>query len=537
MMLRITHYKKLLGLLVCLPLAVLFAIVSLLIISPKPALHDGLSYSTAICDRNGNLLRLTLSQDDKYRLWIPLKDVSPKMIESTLLYEDQYFYWHCGINPFSLFRAIWKTYLTGGQPAGASTITMQLVRIRFKLATRSVSGKFKQIFKALQLEWYYTKNEILEAYFNLAPYGGNIEGVGAASEVYFQKQAKKLTLAESLLLTVIPQSPSQRSPHRRNIQSTVLVSVRSQLWGRWLRENPQHRSIAPEIELARVMQQPNQLPFCAPHLTDAVIAERPLKSSMITTVDSGIQNTLEHKINEYIERNKAIGIRNAASLLVDWRSMEVLSLVGSANFNNQEIQGQVNGTRAKRSPGSTLKPFIYALAFEQGIIHPMTMLKDAPSAFGELSPENCDRGFAGPIHAREALTRSRNVPAVTIAAQLNNPTLYEFLKNTGITQLRSPDFYGLALVLGGAEMTMEELVTLYAALANRGVLKPLRFLMDDPAVNEGRRVLSPEVCWLVLDILKDAPRPDQGYDRTWAMDPLPQAGKRAPPIRIETHGA
>jgi Membrane carboxypeptidase/penicillin-binding protein PbpC len=140
MMLLITHYKKLLGLLVCLPLAVLFAIVSLLIISPKPALHDGLSYSTAICDRNGNLLRLTLSQDDKYRLWIPLKDVSPKMIESTLLYEDQYFYWHCGINPFSLFRAIWKTYLTGGQPAGASTITMQLVRIRFKLATRSVSG-------------------------------------------------------------------------------------------------------------------------------------------------------------------------------------------------------------------------------------------------------------------------------------------------------------------------------------------------------------------------------------------------------------
>jgi Membrane carboxypeptidase/penicillin-binding protein PbpC len=247
---------------------------------------------------------------------------------------------------------------------------------------------------------------------------------------------------------------------------------------------------------------------------------------MITTVDSGIQNTLEHKINEYIERNKAIGIRNAASLLVDWRSMEVLSLVGSADFNNQEIQGRVNGTRAKRSPGSTLKPFIYALAFEQGIIHPMTLLKDVPSAFGEWSPENCDRGFAGPIHAREALTRSRNVPAVTIAAQLNNPTLYEFLKNTGITQLRSPDFYGLALVLGGAEMTMEELVTLYAALANGGVLKPLRFLMDDPAVNDGRRVLSPEVCWLVLDILKDASRPDQGYDRTWAMDPLPQAGKK-----------
>jgi penicillin-binding protein 1C len=213
-------------------------------------------------------------------------------------------------------------------------------------------------------------------------------------------------------------------------------------------------------------------------------------------------------LRAYVARQSRIGIRNAAALLVDARSMQVKAWVGSANFFDAGIDGQVNGVLAKRSPGSALKPFIYALALDQGLIHPRTILKDAPASFGAFSPENFDGVFQGPITAEEALIHSRNVPAVSLAAALASPTLHQFLQTAGVADLRSENYYGLALALGGVEVSMLELAQLYASLANGGMLRPLRYSAAAPDV-AGRRVLSEAASFIVLDMLSHNPRPDR----------------------------
>jgi penicillin-binding protein 1C len=489
-------------------------------------LQEGLSLSTTFRDRNGRLLRLTLSEDDKYRLWVPLDAISPKMVEATLLYEDRYFHRHFGVNPVSLSRAFWQTYITKDRTIGASTITMQLARLRYGLHTRTVAGKLYQILKAVQLEWHYTKDDIIEAYLNLAPYGGNIEGIGAASEIYFEKQPGDLTLAEALLLSVIPQRPAARAPYKDALadNTEIRITVRRSFLDRWLKEHPEDQAIASEVLTERVVKRPGQLPFRAPHFVNMLVAAGSQNGGVSTTLDLGLQNLLRRRIRQYVERNKTVGIKNAAAMLLDYRFMDVMALAGSADFMSDEIQGQVDGTRAKRSPGSTLKPFIYALAMDQGLIHPMTMLRDAPTSFGAWQPGNYDEGFSGPISVREALIRSRNVPAIQVAAQLGDPDLYGFLHDVGIKELRPPDFYGLALVLGGAETSMHELVHMYAMLANGGILRPLRFKTTDP-ISGGRRMLTPESSWLVLNILRDNPRPGSGYDRKWSLDGVDVAWK------------
>jgi penicillin-binding protein 1C len=252
---------------------------------------------------------------------------------------------------------------------------------------------------------------------------------------------------------------------------------------------------------------PRDLPFRAPHLVDAVLADATGRPEIRTALDRRLQSVLERQIRAHVSREARLGVHNAAAMLVDWRTMEVKALVGSADFFNAGIAGQVNGTAAKRSPGSTLKPFIYALGIDQGVLHPMTVLKDAPSAFGAYSPENFDGRFAGPLTARDALLKSRNVPAVYVASQLSRPDLYDFLEMAGVTALRSREYYGLALVLGGGELTMEELVSLYAALPHDGVVRPVRHRADEPRV-DGVRVLSAEASYVTLDMLKDNPRPD-----------------------------
>jgi penicillin-binding protein 1C len=322
-------------------------------------------------------------------------------------------------------------------------------------------GKCEQIWRALQLERHYSKAQLLEAYLNLAPYGGNIEGVGAASAIILHKNAQRLTAHEAATLSAIPQRPNR----------------------------------------FRVASRPTLL---APHFTTEILRETNA-GEIRSTLDLDLQQTLERRIAEYIEANSARGIHNAAAMLIDHRTMEVLAQVGSADFANEAIDGQVDATRSPRSPGSTLKPFVYALAIDQGLIHPLTMLKDAPRSFGGFDPENFDAEFVGPIKACDALARSRNIPAVTLAAELTDPTLYQFLRNAGVVLPRDEKFYGLALPLGGAEITMQQLVTLYAALANGGELRTLRRTF---APNESRqRLISPEAAFLTLEMLGEIPRP------------------------------
>ena len=465
---------------------------------PKPPLLQGVDFSTRIRDRNGNVLRVTLTSDQKYRIWTPSKEISPALIEATLRFEDKYYDKHPGVNPVSLLRATWNLVFAGRTHAGASTITMQLARLRYHLHTRTVAGKLRQIVYALELERHYSKAQILEAYLNLAPYGRNIEGVGAASEIYFSKSAARVTNAEAVALSVIPQSPTRRALIAGGENQRVTNAQQ-----RWYSRSTTTETPALTFRAeARTRRQ-----LTAPHFVQQVLESRTPSTERMTTLDLSLQQILEKRVTDYIAQNRDRGIENAAALLIDFKTMEVLAQIGSSDFSKIEIQGQVDGTRRPRSPGSTLKPFVYALALDQGKIHPLSLLKDAPHTFGDYNPENFDREFLGPIRAADALARSRNVPAVTLASELSHPAFYEFLRSADVSLPKPASFYGLSLPLGGAEVTMEDLVRLYAALANGGQLQPLRRFIEEPAAKKKIRIFSPEAAFLTLDMLGQIPRP------------------------------
>ncbi len=522
---------------------------------PKAPLRDHATYSSALYAEDATLLRLTTARDEQFRLWTPLEVISPKLAEAVTRYEDRWYYAHPGVNPIALIRSAHVTFF-GERRQGGSTITMQLARKLYDIDSRSISGKAKQIAAALWIEARYRKRDILEAYLNFAPYGGNIEGVGAASLVYFHKRAADLTLPEIFTLAVIPQNPAARGGSHAS--GSALQDARARMAAIWLAAHPGDEQFG--ARHAVTAKQAAALPFKVPHLANQLFANAETTSAteIFSSIDTRTQATLERAIAQRIEQHRGSGIRNASAILVDTDSMQVKALVGSANFFDDDIDGQVNGVLAKRSPGSTLKPFIYALAFDQGVLHPMTVLKDAPTAFGPFSPENFDGRFIGPITAQDALTRSRNVPAVLVASKLTRPSLYDLMKSSGVANLASEKHYGLALTLGGGEVTMEELARMYAVLANGGELKPIRYTNcndGDRADNkvclpgEGRgqilfqsdrrpnlgpsrsrpsnasvgsrgdssgsatdatHLLSAEAAFVTLDMLKTNPRPDTG---------------------------
>lgn len=504
---------------VVLSVAAVFSLIAIgaaaIALWPHEPLATRVPSSTAVFDRSGRLLRLTLASDEQYRLWTPLEAVSPDFVEALLLHEDRYFYRHIGFNPAALARAALSTY-SGGPRLGGSTITMQLARMLYGINTRTIGGKLVQIGRALQLELWYSKRELLEAHINLMPYGGNVQGVGAASLIYFDKPAARLALNEALTLVLIPQSPAHRAPS--NVEPAGLRQARERLFARWMDAHPEAPDPAQYITLPLHYGGLRDLPFHAPHFTSHVLeqarhfgAAPPPRDStgghaLRTTLDLPLQKLAERLVSAYIREHRAVGIHNAAALLVDYRDLSVRAMVGSADFSSADIEGQVNGTLAKRSPGSALKPFIYALAIDQGLIHPLTVLKDAPASFGPYSPENFDGRFVGPITATDALTRSRNLPAVTLSAQLSEPNLYQLLRSAGVSRMASEHHYGLALTLGGGEITMEEAATLYAMLANRGQLAPLRYLADAPR-QHAVRLLSEEASFMTLEMLKSTPPP------------------------------
>ena len=498
-------------------------------LAPKPALYEGVTFATLVTDRQGRPLRLLPAEDGRFRLFTPLADIAPAVQRATLLYEDRRFRWHPGVDPVALARGAWTTYVHGTRRVGGSTITMQLARMRFALDTRSPFGKLVQCARALQIERHYGKSEILEAYLNLAPYGGAVEGIGAASRIYFDKPASQLEVGEALALAVIPQNPAARFPATA-AGRRELLAARQRLLTRWpsaaatllpdaAGASPSPAAPAAEntarAQLVPVFRSPSQLPFRAPHFVrDHVAAarlaspSRPAPAEIRTTLDLGAQSLLEARIRDHMERRRRDGIRNAAAMLIDHRSMEVLAQVGSAAFFDAEIAGQVNGARARRSPGSTLKPLLYGLALDAGLIHPMTLLADAPRRFAAYTPENFDRGFLGPVLARDALIHSRNVPAVYLLAQLGVARFRDWLATAGVGGLRAAEEYGLALALGGSEASMEELVRLYALLANGGVYRDLATRLPPAPAAPPRRALSGEASYLVLDMLRDVPRPD-----------------------------
>ena len=479
---------------------VLVSMSGLLFFAPAPPLMGNVGFSRAVFDDHKRLVRLTLSNDAKYRLKTPLSDMPYALKKATLLQEDQYFYSHPGINPVALIKAVWQTYVFKTRRIGASTITMQVARMQYDINSKTIAGKMWQVLRAFQLEAHYSKAEILEAYLNLAPYGNNIEGIGAASYIYFGKPARELSLPEILTLVVIPQNPTKR------VQDGNLQHIRNKLYARWIKQYPQDKNQKSLMNLPLQMHSIHQVPFLAPHFANKIL-EATSDNQIQTTLNLSLQKTVTHITKRYLERKAYLGVNNAAVLIVDSRDMNVKVMLGSADFFNRKISGQINGTEIKRSPGSTLKPFIYGLAIDQGLIHPGTVLKDVPHSFGNYNPENFDNDFAGPIKAKDALILSRNIPAVYLADQLRHPSLYEFLQQANVTDLKSESYYGLALVLGGAEISMAELVSMYAMLANDGIWKPLLLTNEKNKILD-KRLLSKEASFLVLDMLKDTQPPE-----------------------------
>lgn len=517
-LLIIKNYFKI----ILLNIFLLFIFFLALLIIPLDPLFEDLSFSQAVYDKNETLLRLTLSSDDKYRMKSNLNQLPDNFIDLILLKEDRYFYYHFGVNPISLVQAFIKSYIIGKRKVGASTITMQLARLRYKLKTRDIPGKVIQIFHAIQIEMRYSKNEILESYLSLLPFSNNIEGVDAASLIYFNKEIGDLDFVESLTLCVIPQSP-----YKRNLfidgQKHLLNAKRS-LLAKWIDTYNSHTDKKAFIDDVLPVNNINKLPFKTPQFVYHALSKYPKNKIITTTLDYHLHKQIHTIANNYIRRKKVYGIENCSLLLVDSRDMSVLSYLGSIDFYNESIDGQVDGTKAKRSPGSTLKPFIYAMAVDEGIIHPKSLMRDTIMNFGPYSPENYDGLFQGPVSAENALIRSRNIPAVDLQNRLKKNSLYDFIQFCDIQSRFPKEKYGLTLALGTMEMTIQDLVSLYGILANSGKWSPLVFHVDE-SPRWKQTVLSKEACHIVLKMLEKAKLSRDGNINDWTQDKTPVSWK------------
>ena len=487
-----------------------------------PLLNDAI-FGTAYFDKKGELLRITLAPDDKYRLYTPLSEISPDIIRATILYEDKYFYYHPGINPIALIRAT-INYLSGApHPAGASTITMQVARMKYDINTREIMGKLKQIAAAIYLDLFYSKDEIITAYLNMAPYGGNIESIGAASQIYFDKPPKNLTTIESITLATIPQNPNRRG---LNTESGLqnMMKMRGDLVRRWIAETGSDKNLVTLAQMPLSARTTRELPFHAPHFVNFEISRTPTNESFVTTtLDLGLQRELERTMAAQITRGRSRGITNAAAILVNYKTMETVAYIGSADYFDKSIYGENDGVRARRSPGSTLKPLIYATAVDMGLIHSMTLLRDAKINFGVYAPENSDSEFFGPVLARDALTHSRNIPAINLLRQIGIRNFYNILTASGVTNLKSPEHYGISVALGGAETSMFELADIYATMANLGLRRDIRTNINAPTNKENEtQILSPEAFFITLDMLAHQSTPTKN---------IPFAKKQTMPIR------
>ena len=487
-----------------------------------PLLNDAI-FGTAYFDKKGELLRITLAPDDKYRLYTPLSEISPDIIRATILYEDKYFYYHPGINPIALFRAT-INYLSGApHPAGASTITMQVARMKYDINTREIMGKLKQIAAAIYLDLFYSKDEIITAYLNMAPYGGNIESIGAASQIYFDKPPKNLTTIESITLATIPQNPNRRGLNTASgLQN--MMKMRGDLVRRWIAETGSDKNLVTLAQMPLSARTTRELPFHAPHFVNFEISRTPTNESFVTTtLDLGLQHELERTMAAQITRGRSRGITNAAAILVNYKTMETVAYIGSADYFDKSIYGENDGVRARRSPGSTLKPLIYATAVDMGLIHSMTLLRDAKINFGVYAPENSDSEFFGPVLARDALTHSRNIPAINLLRQIGIRNFYNILTASGVTNLKSPEHYGISVALGGAETSMFELADIYATMANLGLRRDIRTNINAPTNKENEtQILSPEAFFITLDMLAHQSTPTKN---------IPFAKKQTMPIR------
>ncbi len=464
--------------------------------------------SIEVLDRNGDLLRAYTVADGRWRLALPPDKVDPTYLKMLLAYEDKRFRDHNGVDLRSMSRAVLQAVWNGRVVSGGSTLTMQVARLLEEGTTGEVGGKLRQMRVALALERRLTKDQILQLYLHLAPFGGNLEGVRAASISYFGKEPKRLTPAEAALLVAIPQAPESRRPDRAADRAEA---ARNRVLARAVGAGVID---ADEAEAALREDVPGlrkPFPALAPHLADRALADQPLMLTHSLTIDRELQKKLEALAQEAVAgRGEQLQV---AILVADHASGEILASVGSAGYQADQRQGFVDMTQALRSPGSTLKPLVYALAFDDGLAHPETMIDDVPMTFGSYAPQNFDRLYMGTIRMREALQLSRNIPVVALTEALGPARLISAMQKAGMQPVFPGDQPGLAIALGGVGVTLSDMVQLYAAIARGGVARPLSWRLD-AEVAEGQRLVSDVAAWQVGDILAGlAPPPGAPANR------------------------
>lgn len=437
--------------------------------------------------------------DGVWRYPVAPDEVSPLYLQALLAYEDRWFYWHPGVNPYALIRAMWLNQHHGRIVSGGSTLSMQVARL-IEPHSRTWGGKLRQIWRTLQLEWHYSKEEILQIYLERAPFGGTLEGVAAASWAYLGKPPSELTAAEAALLAVLPQAPSRLRPDRypqraQAARDKLLHRLRQQqLWPEQMLAD----ALAESIWLAP-RQEPALAPLLARRLRQQSDATR-----IHSTLDFNLQQQLENLLSGW--NNRLPPRASAAILVVESGSMQVRAYLGSADLHDRERAGHVDMVRAVRSPGSTLKPFLYAMAMEDGLIHSESLLQDVPRSHASYQPGNFSRGFSGPVPASEALRNSLNVPAVQLLEYYGSKRFDARLRQAGIV-LRYPGNSepGLALILGGTGASLETQVMAYAALDRGGKTASLRYQPEQPLGE--RQLLSPGAAWIVQRILSGQQNP------------------------------
>ncbi|MFL6838202.1 MAG: penicillin-binding protein 1C, partial [Bradyrhizobium sp.] len=475
-------------------------------LGPLP-LEQAKQVSTTIVDRNGKLLRAYAMADGRWRLPVDARTaVDPGYLKLLLAYEDRRFHSHGGVDPLALGRAAFQLITSGHIVSGGSTITMQLARLMEPRRERSVYAKLRQIVRAIELERQLTKDQILDLYLVLAPFGGNLEGVRAASIAYFGKEPKRLSLAESALLVALPQSPERR---RLDRYPQAAHAARDRVLDRMVEEGIVSQEDALQAKAVPVPRMRKSIPILAPHSADQAIATVKDAPVIRLTLDANLQNVLEA-----LARDRAIAQGpniSVAIIAVDNESGDVLARVGSSDYFDERRAGQVDMTRAVRSPGSTLKPFIYGLAFEDGFVHPESLIDDRPIRFGSYAPENFDMTFQGTVPVRKALQLSLNVPAIALLDRVGASRLSSRLKQAGGNLvLLKDEAPGLAMGLGGVGVTLQDLAQLYAGLPRLGTTKPLREIMLAKDEREPMRLMDQAAAWQVGNVLIGTPPPENG---------------------------
>ncbi|HEV7463838.1 MAG TPA: penicillin-binding protein 1C [Methyloceanibacter sp.] len=492
---------------------------------PAPLGRD-LEVSTLVLDRNGKLLRAYLTSQGRWRLPATREQADTSYLDALLTYEDKRFFHHRGVDPLALMRAAYQFVTHGHIVSGGSTITMQVARLLEPREERSLHVKLREAVRALQLEWALSKDDILGLYLTLAPYGGNLEGVRAASLAYFGKEPRRLTLGEAALLVALPQSPEVRRPDRS-------PEAAKRARNRVLDRIGEH-GLFSDAEIARAKAEPvpkarKGMPLLAPHAADQAMGGSPKEHVLRLTIDGALQKVLESLAHD---RAQALGPDlSVAMVVVDNATGEVLARVASPDYFDERRAGQVDLTQAVRSPGSALKPFIYGLGFEDGLIHPETLIEDRPIRYAGYQPENFDLTFQGTVTVRRALQQSLNVPAVAVLDEVGPSRLIARLAEAGAPLvLPRREAPGLPLALGGVGVRLADLTMLYAGLARQGTVAPLVERLDAPPLPP-KRLIEPVAAWYVATVLLGTPPPENaaggriafktgtsyGYRDAWAV--------------------